>query len=434
MRVLTIGVLSLAMLVMAASSADSATQVQIDTTWNKGVAWLLTHQRADGSWRSRSGTEVAATAAAVEALAKVGVRGYPFASGVAWLSNAEAPSVDSLARKSLALQAAALNVTPHLQKLVDWRNPNRSWGAYDQFVTSFPDTPLAVAAIRSAQYGYSDDEYKDGLCAMVSGQKTGDATIQGSWSYINTKDVDPQYAPPASAIVSAILPTTRNILEIHARLTYPDQQKRWTEVRCTGTRYDPQGANHYPLETARDTGITWLLNFRKNQDGGFGEQGVSTVVETALAYEVLASIRPSDPATGTALDYLRDHRSTDGSWNGDALQTAFVLKVFPGPTGGTLADAEHDSIPDAVEPLVGTNPGIPDSRWLANPYDGDLNQDGVVDVWDVVLAQEIVTLPRAPTAIELRHGDVAPPGEPNGVIDGADVERIQQKVSGEQGF
>src|SRR5574341_1532448 len=86
------------------SVAQAASQAQIDTAWNKGVAWLLTHQRADGSWRSTAGTEVMATATALEALNRVNVKGYPFALGVAWLSNAEAASVDSLARRIMALK------------------------------------------------------------------------------------------------------------------------------------------------------------------------------------------------------------------------------------------------------------------------------------------------------------------------------------------
>ncbi|HSB70536.1 MAG TPA: prenyltransferase/squalene oxidase repeat-containing protein, partial [Candidatus Methylomirabilis sp.] len=385
------------MLSLALSGRAVASQAQIDTAWNKGVAWLLTHQRADGSWRSVAGTEFAATAAALEALNRVNVKGHPFALAVAWLSNADATSVDSLARRILALKAAGLNVTPALQTLVGWRNSSLTWGAYDRFETSFPDTPLAVAALRTAQFSYTDLEYVTALCAILAAQKTEGATVQGSWSHI-----DPWIEPPPPAITSAILPTARNLLEINAL----GMAKGWSGADCDGTLYT--------IATATTNGIDWLVNHRRHAtNGGFGEplsgSVVSTVFDTALAYEVLATLRPVDPATGPSLDYLIAHQQPDGSWNGDALQTAFVLKVLPAPTGVTLADSDKDSIPNTVEPILGTNPNLADSRWLASPFDGDLNQDGVVDAADVGLAEQLAGGQLQPTPLLLRHGDVAPP-------------------------
>jgi hypothetical protein len=40
--------------------------------------------------------------------------------------------------------------------------------------------------------------------------------------------------------------------------------------------------------------------------------------------------------------------------------------------------------------------------------DGDLNADGLVDIVDVYLAQQIVTDQLLPTQDQLDHGDVAP--------------------------
>lgn len=404
------------LLLLVVSPAHAATQAQIDAARNKGLAWLLTHQLPDGSWRSTAGLEFATTAASVGALTSAGLRGYPLTFGVAWLSNAEARSVDSLARKILALKPTGVNVTPFLQRLVAWRNGALTWGAYASFDTSFPDTPLALAALRTSQYTYADPDYQAALCAILTAQKT-----DGSWSYIK-----PGTSPPPSAIGSAVLPTSRNLLEINALSTW----KNWPSVTCS--------AVPYTIATVLNNGITWLLNQRRNATtGGFGEplngQVVSTVFDTSLAYEVLALLRPTDAATGAALDYLIAQQRNDGSWNGDMFQTASVLRLLPG-LAGALLDTDKDSIPDVVEPLLKTDPGIPDSRWLANPYDGDLNQDGVVDAADVSLAEQILSAQIPLTPLFLYHGDVYPAGQPDGLLDSRDLDRIRDKALGQDGF
>ena len=68
---------ALAGLVMVGQPSMAATQVQIDAAWNKGLAWLMTHQHGDGGWSStvsdgnvtRQALGFQATAAVVEALA-----------------------------------------------------------------------------------------------------------------------------------------------------------------------------------------------------------------------------------------------------------------------------------------------------------------------------------------------------------------------------
>ena len=40
----------------------------------------------------------------------------------------------------------------------------------------------------------------------------------------------------------------------------------------------------YSLTTLVNDGITWLTTQRRNADGGFGEGGTSTALETALVY------------------------------------------------------------------------------------------------------------------------------------------------------
>jgi hypothetical protein len=329
------------------SAAQAATQAEIDAARVKALAWLLVQQRADGSWRSVPGTEVTASANALEALARAGVKGYPYAVGVSWLANAPIASVDSLARKIVALRQANLNVAPSVLQLIAWRNDGGTWGAYDQFETAFPDTPLALGAIRASAAIYTDLEWVGGLCPIVTAQRIGDATVAGSWSYIK-----PATTPATSMIVPAILPTTQNVVEIE---TFRVSRGSFG-ITCGNVFYD--------FTSVVDRGRDWLLTQRRNADGGFGEGGVSSVLETALVYQALTVTRSADQAVSAALHYLVTTQGADGSWNGDALQTAQVLKVFPRPAI-QLVDTDRDGIPDAVEAVLGTNPGIADSRWLA---------------------------------------------------------------------
>lgn len=288
-------------------------QITVDQARDRGLVWLTTHQKTDGSWRSKPGTQVPATAAAVEAFSNAGLKNFAYARGVAWLNNASSPSVDSLARQLTVLVGAQVNVSRLHQKLLQWRNGNLAWGAYEGFQTSFPDTTFALRAMRIGG-PYPDLELGNGLCRILVAQKTGDPSVNGSWS-----NILPVASAPVSAISSSIMPTTSNIVEIAAIKV----AKNWSNVTCGTTNYD--------LQARIDSGIDWLLTQRKKADGGFGDGSASTIFETALVYPVLLALRASDPATSNALAYLINRQASDGSWNGDALQTAFVLKSFAAP-------------------------------------------------------------------------------------------------------
>ena len=343
-------------IVITVSEAPAPTPEQIqsarvESARVKGLAWLLTHQRGDGSWKGPAGTEVTATAAALEGLTRAGLKGYPYVAGISWLGNAATASVDSLARKIIALRQANLDVTALVQQLIAWKNLfTRTWGAYEGFETSFPDTPLALAALRLAQVSYAD--LGTALCVTFSAQQTGATSVAGSWPYIWPF---PGSAPPPAAIKGAILPTTQNVLEVEAA-------RIATGVNALSCNFNGVTTT-YSSTTAVTNGITWLLSERRNADGGFGEPGVSTVFETALVYEVLSTLRPTDPATGAALDFLIARQGADGTWSGDALDTAYVLKVFPRPAL-PLVDTDKDGVPDVIETLLGTDPKVADSRWL----------------------------------------------------------------------
>jgi squalene cyclase len=57
-----------------ASGAMAATQQDIDNARAKGLAWLISDQNGDGSWKAAAGLEVQSTATALEAFDASGGR------------------------------------------------------------------------------------------------------------------------------------------------------------------------------------------------------------------------------------------------------------------------------------------------------------------------------------------------------------------------
>jgi hypothetical protein len=232
-----------------ATSALAATQSQIESARAKGFAWLMANQNGDGSWQTASGLGVQSTATAIEAMLNAGIsKGRVFGAAVAWLKNADAPSIDSLSRKIIALSRAGANATSDLDHLVASGNSvtNATWGAYDKYDTSFPDTTLALGAIRLSNYSYPSNYTSQYLakigsvyCDIIPAQQSG-----GGWSYLK-----PLPSSPISQMGGAIVPTAYNIIELQAIMAATG----W-DVRACGSSYS--------LNTSITNGTAWLWTAR----------------------------------------------------------------------------------------------------------------------------------------------------------------------------
>jgi hypothetical protein len=477
----------IAIAVVAAFSADAATTQQLDYAQTHGLAWLLKTQDGDGNWIGGPGMDVIGTATALDSLKRAGITGYPYTKGTTWLANTNSASTDALARQISTLASAGMDVSILSGLLSSRSNKAGTWGSYKKYSGSFPDTSLAVMAQLSA-----------GMLPVFSGTPisaiTASQNSDGGWPYMpyasnytNLNATWPQ---------SKILPTAYNILVLN---------------RCKGA--------FSTVQTNLNSAITWL-KAQQQTGGGFGE-GTGTALETAVALQAIAAEKGmNDSAVIVAQTFLVGTQAADGSWGADPLTTAAVLMTFS-PT--TMVDTDKDGIPDKIEAILGTNPLVADSRWLASGngnsvpgvtvptvlnatssavnqafsftiaangtgpftwkisagflppglilntttgvisgtptasgnysieftatdangtttnviaqiqigvlpsaggHDGDLNGDGVVDVADVWLAQQMAMGLMVPTASQLTHGDI----NGNGQIDASDVQRIEAKA------
>ncbi len=357
-------------LLTAAQPTMAATQAQIDAAWNKGLAWLMTNQHGDGGWSStvsdgnvtRQALGFQATAAVVEALANINTgislkTGYTFMGGVAWLSNAEPASVEAASRQILALKAAGEDVTALATKLASWRNSGFSWGAFPQYEAGLPDNALGILSLMDAQgTGYNINELFSAVCAVMVGQRP---TPNFLFPYdLWTPGLTPS-TPPTGLTTGGVIPSAYALMAVNKAAT------RFPGGTCNSVVYD--------IATVVTTGVTGVVA-KKNADNGFGDNGSSAILETALALRALKTVAPTNAAAVTAFDYLIATQAVDGSWAGDALQTAEVMLALAAPTTATgqrpsatvVADTDKDGIPNDVETVLGTNPAVADSRFLAD--------------------------------------------------------------------
>lgn len=485
--VLSLGVFSQSIPVRAATPA------QIDAARLAAIRWAIENQNGNGSWSGAGAGVLTDTSAVVDGLRHAGVDGFPYSRGITWLQNADTGSVDGLSRQVMALNSAAADTASGMQRLLGARNERvLAWGTYPGYGASFPDTALALDAIRDTGTPYGDAGTTLGFIVF-------NQNVDGGWPYApNT----------VSTSRSRILPTALTLI---------------TLIKYRNDGWGVQGFI--------DAGINWLIA-QQNGDGSFGDDSVGTVVETALSYlAISAELGAAHAAAIDAQDFLIGQQAVDGSWNADAFQTALVLQTLPAVL---LADTDSDGVPDAVETLMGTDPLLADSRYLSagngngiagvtlpadvtstavgdayshnladtggsGPFtwvivagalpagvsldsatgllsgtpaeagtfsfiyavtdaaqqtvqrvtqisvaapayapDGDLNGDGVVNGADILLVTRIATGNLTPSAEQAIRGDVAPlvgglPA-PDGQIDAGDVLVIQRKALGAISF
>ena len=158
-------------------------------------------------------------------------------------------------------------------------------------------------------------------------------------------------------------------------------------------------ADAFPLDPAEtiDTDNDGIGN---NADSDDDNDGLSDIIEQSIGTNTL--LADSD------LDGLSDYDEV----NYDGNPASYI----PGQDLNPLSeDSDGDGITDSNDPIPLT----------FNFADGDLaplgNPDGIINVADKLIAIRLFSAALTATELELSHGDVYPVGAPDGVIDMSDV-------------
>ncbi len=260
---------------------------------DKAASWLLAQQSFDGSWADSEPTRVRDTAAALVALTQSGATSTALGRASAWLRSRAAASVDSLARRAVALASA---VTPAERAaltaaLGPQQNLDGGFGLDSGYQSDALDTALALRALKATGRA-PDAATRRALSALAALQNP-----DGGWAVV-----------PGDA--------TSTIVTAEALLALQD----WS-----GT----PGA-----QSAVAGGLMALIQ-RRNLDGGFGESP-STPFATAMALQVLVQGGASTDLVDGATSYLTSTQALDGSWNESRFDTALVLEALRGGTAPNL--------------------------------------------------------------------------------------------------
>ncbi len=166
--------------------------------------------------------------------------------------------------------------------------------------------------------------------------------------------------------------------------------------------------------------------FFYNQQGQLLSEGLSSGIILA-DYIYLNGVPVAKFEPDSDLDGLSNEQELDKGTNplladtdGDGLTDG--EEVFTYHTNPTSPDTDGDGVNDGAEVLAGTDPNSATSY----PGDGDINQDGIVNVGDYVLVTRFALGILTPTATQKTHADT----NRDGVIDITDVQKIRQKALG----
>ena len=189
------------------------------------------------------------------------------------------------------------------------------------------------------------------------------------------------------------------------------------------------GSGHVRITSANiefSDDYAWFFNPVLSNDSDSDGDGLSDDFET--------NILGTDP----------NDVDSDGDGLADGAGGIVSLVLFPGGidkdgdgfvdgeqdlgTNPTLVDSDNDRLPDGLEVIYGSDPLDPYS-W-PNLADGDLaplgNPDGLINAADYLIGLRIVLGQLAATPLELAHSDLYPIGAPDGVIDVSDLMQLLQ--------
>ncbi len=447
---------------------------------DSALIWLKLQQKIDGHWGIDIETAPLSTSASVVALRAHNDLSSSYFEGLTWLENHAAPSTDYKARRILALVPHEDNIQRDLNYLLSSQQTgvtgNRGWGVTSLYDGAPIDSALVLQAYSSLGITTNVQEVLDYLKATQLGgtdngwslglETTSEPVITAHVvrALIKYNGFDPSLNAPISNAISTLISSVNSnspaLVKAHTALTLLKNDSSSSEAvillnslvntqlgngswdndayitgivlqafaAAMGSDLSSMGNTAFIPATELRSSINTVLN--KNQ------MDVLTVGEmkdvTALS---LAGLGITD-ITGLELTENLTYLDISNNQIQDLSPLAGLTnlsQVFL--DGNPLSDAfdvDGDGFSDLSELTNGSDP-------LAFNYaDGDINEDGVVNAADLILAHRMVVGLMTPTTVQLSHADVAPlvggNPQPNGSFNLGDLIVIQRKALGQINF
>ena len=162
-----------------------------------------------------------------------------------------------------------------------------------------------------------------------------------------------------------------------------------------------------------DGDLSTSIQWSSSIDGYLGTGNMINQMLSAGSHTLTASVTD----TGSLTSYDNIILNVYGDSDNDGMNDLWELVNFGNLDRDGTGDFDGDGITDIDEYLISVT--VPD---------GDINNDGVVNVADLLLVMQHVTNARNLTALQVARGDLYPPGLPDGTVNVSDYILIQQLV------